>query len=477
MEITSAQIEAFAPNPAAAKNGRDLAAKGKFSNLHVDPAGHVIWGDCAGSGKNPYTCSADFAQPSAPTFRCSCPSRQFPCKHCLGLLYAHEKGQAFAQADLPEELVAKREKSAKRAEKKAEAKAAPENTKPKKVNTAALAKKLDMQLNGVATAEKILANILGAGFSSLDGSELRGLQAQVKELGNFYIPGIQAAFMDLLLAIGGVENENYTQAVDQATYIAALLKRAAQYLGERKEDPQKPPTVDSAIEEQIGTVWKLAELAALDRCEKNVSLMQLAFDAYDNPAKREMVEQGVWIDLGSGRLFATKNYRPFKAMKYVKAENSFSGVAEIGEMYVYPGDLVPRVRWEAGDFRERPVAPADLEAVHARAAGDYAAQFKAVRASIKNPLADKNPFLLLALHKSWRNGDDLVVEDASGTCLTLRDAPGRDVAAAIMLGLILPEDCAGLSLLVRVENDVKEGLFTAQPMSLVCRDKIVKLFW
>lgn len=477
MDITAAQINALAPNAAAAKNGRDLAAKGKFSNLGVDSAGAVLWGDCAGSGKTPYSCSADFAQPSAPVFRCSCPSRQFPCKHCLGLLAAYEQGLTFAASDLPPDLSTKREKAAKRQEKREEKKVtekAAAATKPKK-SPAAAVKKLNAQLAGIATASRMLENILRAGFSSLDPGELASLREQVKALGNAYIPGVQTVFSDLLLDVEKVENENYTAAVDRAAYLYVLLKKATAHLTDRKERPLDPPATDSAIEEQIGYVWKLSELSALGRSEKGAALAQLAFFARDDRARRELVEEGVWINLRTGQLCLTRNYRPYKAMKYVKSENSFEGVAEIGELFVYPGDLNPRVRWEPGDLAARPLAPADFAAVMSHASGAYAESFRAVRNSIKSPLADRNPYLLLALHKAWRNGERLVVEDAAGTCLTLRDDPGGDAAAETALGMILSAECAGLALLVRIDNDVREGLFTGQPLSLVCSDKIVRL--
>ena len=53
--------------------------------------------------------SIDFAVPQRPVYRCTCPSRQFPCKHVLSLLYALVERKTFTSADVPEELAAKRE--------------------------------------------------------------------------------------------------------------------------------------------------------------------------------------------------------------------------------------------------------------------------------------------------------------------------------------------------------------------------------
>jgi SWIM zinc finger len=57
-------------------------------------AGDVLWGLCAGSGKNPYQTIVDL---SGPAYKCSCPSRKFPCKHALGLLLN------WANGSVPEE--------------------------------------------------------------------------------------------------------------------------------------------------------------------------------------------------------------------------------------------------------------------------------------------------------------------------------------------------------------------------------------
>ncbi len=54
-------------------------------------AGDVLWGLCAGSGKNPYQVVVDL---SGPAYKCSCPSRKFPCKHALGLLLNWANGSA-----------------------------------------------------------------------------------------------------------------------------------------------------------------------------------------------------------------------------------------------------------------------------------------------------------------------------------------------------------------------------------------------
>jgi hypothetical protein len=74
------QILALAPDAASAKAGSQLAMPRNWSNLGRNDA--ALWGECQGSGKNPYRTQIDLGEPA---FKCSCPSRKFPCKHGLGL--------------------------------------------------------------------------------------------------------------------------------------------------------------------------------------------------------------------------------------------------------------------------------------------------------------------------------------------------------------------------------------------------------
>ena len=60
MELTEQMILLQAPNPAAAENGRKLSKKGSFSALHKTQDNTLYWGECAGSGKNPYSVSIDW---------------------------------------------------------------------------------------------------------------------------------------------------------------------------------------------------------------------------------------------------------------------------------------------------------------------------------------------------------------------------------------------------------------------------------
>lgn len=94
---TAEQVLELAPDPQAAKAGRDLASQSKWQKLGQN--GDAIWGECRGSGQNPYQTRADL---SAPAFKCTCPSRKFPCKHSLALAILHgTSSNLFAQSEPP----------------------------------------------------------------------------------------------------------------------------------------------------------------------------------------------------------------------------------------------------------------------------------------------------------------------------------------------------------------------------------------
>lgn len=80
--FTTDQVTALAPDAASFKAGRALAAARKWELLGSDE--EVLWGLASGSGKNPY--KTQVALDGFAT-KCSCPSRKFPCKHALGLMF------------------------------------------------------------------------------------------------------------------------------------------------------------------------------------------------------------------------------------------------------------------------------------------------------------------------------------------------------------------------------------------------------
>ncbi len=99
-QLTETQAEALAPDEAALYAARSLARGNQWLTTARSERG--IWGEMQGSGKNPYRAQVDLATLEV-AFKCSCPSRKFPCKHSLSLLLLYVKeGKLFSPTAEPD---------------------------------------------------------------------------------------------------------------------------------------------------------------------------------------------------------------------------------------------------------------------------------------------------------------------------------------------------------------------------------------
>jgi hypothetical protein len=155
----AAQVLALAQDGSSRQAAARLAGIAHWSGAGA--AGDVVWGLCAGSGKDPYQTIVDI---SGPAYTCSCPSRKFPCKHALGLLLAWaddslpETGQL---ADFAESWVGARRARATAAAQPAERdeRAAARRAEQREARVAA----------GLAELETWLRDQVRAGLSGTDG--------------------------------------------------------------------------------------------------------------------------------------------------------------------------------------------------------------------------------------------------------------------------------------------------------------------
>ncbi|HEU4452748.1 MAG TPA: SWIM zinc finger family protein [Longimicrobium sp.] len=162
---TAEQVAALAPDPASAKAGQGLAAPAKWVSAGRDA--RAFWGECSGSGAKPYQVSVDTV---GPAFRCSCPSRKFPCKHGLGLLFLHAaRPGAVAEGAQPawvaEWIAGRDEKSEKQAAKAA---APPAESAPDpEAQAKRAARREERVAAGMEELERWLEDLVRQGLASL----------------------------------------------------------------------------------------------------------------------------------------------------------------------------------------------------------------------------------------------------------------------------------------------------------------------
>ncbi len=480
MNLTEQFILLQAPNPAAAENGRKLSKKGSFSAHKRTEDGALYWAECAGSGKNPYRVSIDFTNQDAPTCRCSCPSRQFPCKHALGLMFEMLAAKPFETAEMPQDIAEKRARQAARAAKKAAGDGGDKPAKPKKPNAAARKKKLAKQLEGLDMAERMVNDLLTSGLGTLAGSSAQTFDKLAKDLGSCYLTGPQTAFTRIALTVRTVQKNPeqadaaYAEALRLLVALRSTIKKGRVFL-EGKLEAGDYSAEDSALFEALGGVWKLEELQAVGAVKENARLAQLSFDVSLDDARREYVERGWWIDIDSGELWQTLNLRPLKALKHVKGDDSRFGLLEIPALYIYPGEGDRRVRWDSAAVR--PLTAEEHAALPALAQPDLTAAVKLVKGKIKNTLAPKFLAVLLPAGKLGRIGDEYVLEDPQGGRIALRDRPedGPGHACVERLGMLPREIPAGSALFGLMFYDGRDKALCLHPYSVITPDEILRL--
>ena len=208
--------------------------------------------------------------------------------------------------------------------------------------------------------------------------------------------------------------------------------------------------------------------------QSNVELLQLAFNSHNDWTRREFAETGVWLNLQSGALQLTRNYRPYQAAKYIREDDSFFQVAVCPELFIYPGNLNPRVRWEA--MEPRPVAKADHARAREHAKTDLRVVIKDVKTQLKSPLGDRRPCALVRYRALGRAGDHAIIEDENGERLVLDYDHHPGEPAALPLLTMLPRAVRqNQVMLLRFHHDLDTQKLHAKPLSVVTENEIVRL--
>jgi hypothetical protein len=181
---TSQRILQLAPDPASGKAGQGLASPRKWPSLGHDA--DAVWGECQGSGAKPYQVQVALAGPS---FKCSCPSRKFPCKHGLGLMLLYA-ADAFPAADRPQWVADWLASRTERAEKK-QAKA---DEPPKPIDEAAQAKRREKRqeriADGLASLKLWVDDLVRGGIATAPGKGYKFFDEPARRMIDAQAPGV-----------------------------------------------------------------------------------------------------------------------------------------------------------------------------------------------------------------------------------------------------------------------------------------------
>ena len=146
------RIERLAPDQASLSAALKLLKPASWPLLARDIAAGLIWGECQGSGSTPYRVMASAADLG---YKCTCPSRKFPCKHSLALMWmVAENASRFAEASSPDWV---NEWLSRRRGKSADDAAKSEDTLPAASKQASIAKAIAEEKSEVAPDPKAAA--------------------------------------------------------------------------------------------------------------------------------------------------------------------------------------------------------------------------------------------------------------------------------------------------------------------------------
>lgn len=186
MQLSVDEVLRLSPDEASAKAAKGLVIPGKWTCLEFND--EAVWGECKGSGAKPYQVQADKA---GPAFRCSCPSRKFPCKHGLALLLLQAQSpNSFSQATPPgwvsDWLSSRKQRAEKQDLKKADISEKPEPVADPQAAAKRESVRQARMLAGLGDLERWLADRLRQGLAQLpaqpeiwDGMATRMVDAQL----------------------------------------------------------------------------------------------------------------------------------------------------------------------------------------------------------------------------------------------------------------------------------------------------------
>jgi hypothetical protein len=404
------------------------------------------------------------------------------------LAYA-TNGEKWPAKEAPAALLEKRTKLTERAEKKATTEAA-----PKKVNKAALAKKTQEQSEAIDTLETFVLDLISAGLGGLTAKNIQAIDTQAKRMMDAQLGGASSALQHLSALVSDDEEDDEDDedakkakrglsAVKQAqiasliTQLWVTIRRGRKVLEGKLEEGATQNENDAQVESILGRAWQLGDLKEAGYWTKDRTLFELAHERADDAVTEFVSATGFMLDLDDGSVTREWTALPVKALKFSKLRLSRIGTLAVKEAALYPGDVVNRrIRWDekiAENVVERNRTADDYKRVHAQAKPIDAA-VKALQTQLKNPLDPLDAVFLVAVKSFGLVGDQLVVEDAAGGRLVIKDPQTAPFHTSRNLRYAAGAFGPG-SLAVRLWYDLASRSIYGQGLALIVGEKHIRL--
>ena len=341
--LTTAQVLTLSPDEASSKAAKGLLSPAKWPTL--GGSDEAVWGECQGSGSKPYQTQVDVSG-GGTSFKCSCPSRKFPCKHGLALLLLQAQDASRFTAPQPawvsEWLASRRDRTEKK-EAKAEAVQAAKATP---VDPAAAAKATEqaekrehqrwqrMQA-GASELGLWLNDVMRQGLASLsahDGSADQA-QAMAARMVDAQAPGLGQRLSDAMALVG--------QSADWPERLLAQLGGLQLLVDAVQRRATLPPPLQADVRQAAG--WPIDKDAVLAKGEavsgdwRVCGVMTLERDA---TTAQRLNERRTWLHSAQQQRHALVLDFAFAGQGF--AQNWHTGQPVQATLRFYPGTAATR---------------------------------------------------------------------------------------------------------------------------------------
>ncbi len=254
MNLSLEHIEQLAPKPSTFKAGNKLSSSAHWQ-LRAKSE-RSIWGEIKGSGSKPYHVQIDTVNFAS---KCSCPSRQFPCKHAIAilLLYAKEADsfQAIEEPKLVSDWLDKRQSRAKKIEqeekelteeelqKKQDGKAKRDGARTKFVDS------------GVEELSLWLKDMIRLGILNLPAKDASFFEQVASRMVDAKAPGLAGW-------VKGFNKLNYTDASKWQEQALELIAKLYLLLQAYEQSQQLDSATQLTIKSLLGWTFKTKDLAS-----------------------------------------------------------------------------------------------------------------------------------------------------------------------------------------------------------------------
>ncbi len=307
------RVLALAPDAASAKAGQGQAKPAKWSELGSSE--RAVWGLCQGSGKKPYQTIVDL---SGPAYRCSCPSRKFPCKHALGLLLLWStnvlpsRTEPAWASEWIEERANRAERATERAEKKPGEVADPLAAQQR------VARRADRVAGGMAELRGWLDDQVRQGLSGFEQRGYAELSRLAARMVDAQAPGVAGSVRRAAGVVG--RGHGWPGELLEELSLIHLTVSAHSRLAEL------PPSLADTVQSRIGwTVETARVLAEGEKVEDDWLVLGRVIEPDDHLTVRRLWLRGA----STGRLALILNFA--------------AGGRQLDPLPARPGELVPGV--------------------------------------------------------------------------------------------------------------------------------------